>query len=344
MPELRKDPIVDRWVIISPGRVNRPHEFKFKIDRSVRDVDPFAEGNESATPPEIAAYRNADSKPNEPGWRVRVIANRYPALVDADTDISNAHGPSEQHPAGLYEMLPGVGAHEVIVECPQSESNMSRLSIPNIREVLSIYRERLLCLGKDSQLAHALIFKNQGAMAGASLEHSHSQLIATPIVPSALRAELIAAEKLLKSRGQCAYEDVIQHELKAGSRIVLETANFVAFCPYASRFPFETWILPKRHSSHYEHILPQEIDDLGMVLKNVLAKLELAQGDPPFNYLIQTAPFSQDQLPHFRWRIEILPRLTGIAGFELGSGTYINPVPPEDAAETLRTTRIETTV
>lgn len=332
MPELRKDPIVGRWVIIAPNRVKRPQDFAVNFERATNAFDPFAEGNESATPPEILAYREAGSAPNGPGWRVRVVPNKFPAL--------SVEGELERRGDGIYDLMTGIGAHEVIIECPQRESNMSRLSVDNIREVLWVYRDRLVDLKKDPRLVHGLVFKNKGAMAGASLEHSHSQLIVNPVVPITVSEEMNGALEFFNYRGRSIYEDMIQQELANGHRIVLETPNFVVFCPYASRFPFETWILPKHHSSHYENIQRQQIEDLGVVMKSVLSKLEIALDDPPYNYVLHTAPFDQPELKYFSWHVEIFPRLTGIAGFEWGSGFYINPVLPEDAAEFLR--KIET--
>ncbi len=328
MPELRKDPIVGRWVVMAPDRAQRPIDILDEPRIVQSDYDPFAEGNESATPPEIIAYRNAGSAPNGPGWRVRVVPNKFPAL--------QVEGTLDKRGDGIYDMMNGIGAHEVIIECPQGETNMSRLSVENIREVLWVYRDRLVDLKKDRRLVHALIFKNKGVLAGASLEHSHSQLMATPIIPISIWDELTGALEFYNYRGRCIYDDMIQQELATGTRIVLDTPNFVVFCPFASRFPFETWILPKQHSSHYENIPRQSVEELGGVLKTVLRKLELALDDPPYNYVLHTAPFDMGELPHYLWHIEIFPRLTRVAGFEWGSGFYINPVMPEQAAMFLR--------
>jgi len=328
MPELRKDPIVGRWVVMAPDRAKRPIDLKEEPRAVDSEYDPFAEGCESATPPEIIAYRTAGTQPNKPGWRVRVVPNKFPAL--------QVEGNLEKRGDGIYDMMNGIGAHEVVIECPHGETNMSRLSVDNIREVLWVYRDRLVDLKKDRRLVHALIFKNKGTLAGASLQHSHSQLIATPIIPISIWDELTGALEFYNYRGRCIFDDMIQQELAKGSRIVLDTPHFVVFCPFASRFPFETWILPKQHSSHYENIPRQGIEELGSVLKTVLRKLELALDDPPYNYVLHTAPFDMGELPHYLWHIEIFPRLTRVAGFEWGSGFYINPVMPEDAAAFLR--------
>jgi len=333
MPELRKDPVVGRWVIIAPDRAKRPQDFTDPLPNAEERFDPFLEGNEDATPPEILAYRDAGSTPNGPGWRVRVIPNKFPAL--------QVEGDLQKRGDGIYDVMNGVGAHEVIIECPHFEDNIARLSTENIREVFWVYRDRLVDLKRDQRLVHGLIFKNRGELAGASLEHSHSQLMVTSVVPISIWEEMTGSLEFYNYRGRCIYDDMIQQELATGSRIVLDTPHFVVFCPFASRFPFETWVLPKQHSSHFENISRQSIDELGTVIKTVLSKLELALDDPPYNYVLHTAPFDANELPHYLWHIEIFPRLTRVAGFEWGSGFYINPVPPEEAAEFLRNVEID---
>ena len=329
MPELRKDPIVGRWVIIAIERAKRPHDFKHQEQSLVETaVCPFCEGNEDKTPPEVVAYRDRGGRPNSPGWRVRVIPNKFPALM--------IEGNLQKRGEGMYDMMAGVGAHEVIVESPDHHLSMASLPEDNIREVLWVYRDRLIDLKKDPRLVHGLIFKNVGFAAGASLEHTHSQLIVTPTVPISVAEEVAGGLEFYNYRGRCIYCDMIQQELATQSRVVFDSPHFTAFCPFASRFPFETWILPKTHSSHFENIPKQGVDDLGGVIRQVLGRLELALENPPYNYILHTAPFDRAEMPHYHWHIEIIPRLTKVAGFEWGSGFYINPVPPEDAARFLR--------
>ena len=329
MPELRKDPIVGRWVIIAIERAKRPHDFKHQEQSLVETgACPFCEGHEDKTPPEVVAYRDRGGRPNGPGWRVRVIPNKFPAL--------KIEGNLNKRGEGMYDMMAGVGAHEVIVESPQHHLSMATLPESNIREVLWVYRDRLIDLKRDSRLVHGLIFKNVGPAAGASLEHTHSQLIVTPTVPISVAEEIAGGLEFYNYRGRCIYCDMIQQELATESRIVYDSPHFTAFCPYASRFAFETWIVPKSHSSHYENIPKQGVDDLGGVIRQVLGRLEQALDTPPYNYIIHTAPFDRAEMPHYHWHIEIIPRLTKVAGFEWGSGFYINPTPPEDAARFLR--------
>lgn len=329
MPELRKDPIVGRWVIIAIERAKRPHDFKHQEQSLVETgACPFCEGNEDRTPPEVVAYRDRGGRPNGPSWRVRVIPNKFPAL--------KIEGNLNKRGEGMYDMMAGVGAHEVIVESPQHHLSMATLPESNIREVLWVYRDRLIDLKKDNRLVHGLIFKNVGFAAGASLEHTHSQLIVTPTVPISVAEEMAGGLEFHNYRGRCIYCDMIHQELATESRIVYDSPHFTAFCPYASRFAFETWIVPKAHSSHFENIPKQGVDDLGGVIRQVLGRLERALDNPPYNYIIHTAPFDRAEMPHYHWHIEIIPRLTKVAGFEWGSGFYINPTPPEDAARFLR--------
>lgn len=333
MSDLRKDPIVGRWVIIATDRAKRPQDYSRLEPVKTGGFCPFCKGNEANTPPEILAYREPQSSPNNPGWRVRVVPNKFPAL--------QVEGALNKRGDGIYDLMNGVGAHEVIIECPNHETSMARLSVDNVREILWVYRDRLVDLKRDPRLVHGLIFKNVGALAGASLEHSHSQLIVTPVVPISVWEEMTGSLEFYNYRGRCIYCDMIQQELATGSRIVLDTPNFVVFCPFASRFPFECWVLPKQHSSHYENIPRQGVEEMGTVLKTVLGKLEQALDDPPYNYILHTSPFDIKEVPHYHWHLEIIPRLTRIAGFEWGSGFYINPVLPEQAGAFLREVEVE---
>jgi UDPglucose--hexose-1-phosphate uridylyltransferase len=328
MPELRKDPIVGRWVIIAPDRAKRPIASKNEPSPTGSAFCPFCEGHEENTPSEILAYRDRHSNSNERGWRVRVVPNKFPAL--------QVEGELHKRGEGIYDMMNGVGAHEVIVECAFHEVSMANFSEDHIREILWVYRDRLVDLKKDKRLVYGMVFKNVGAAAGASLEHSHSQLIVTPIVPINVSEEMTGSLEFFDYRGRCIYCDMIDQELATEKRIVTDSPNFVCFTPYASRFPFEMWIVPKHHNSHYENIQKGELDELGTVLKTVLMKLEIALDRPSYNYIIHTSPFDAQSLPHYHWHMEIIPRMTRLAGFEWGSGFYINPVPPEQAAAYLR--------
>ncbi len=333
MPELRKDPIVGRWVIIATERAKRPMQTRGEPMLSSGALCPFCEGNEVNTPIEILAYRDRQSPINGKGWRVRVVPNKFPAL--------KVEGELNKRGEGIYDRMDGIGAHEVIIECPFHEVSMAHLSEENFREILWVYRDRLVDLKKDPRLVYGMVFKNVGAAAGASLDHSHSQLIVTPIVPVNVWEEMTGAQSFYDYRGRCIYCDIIHQEIGAERRVILDTPNFLCFAPFASRFPFETWIVPKQHNSHYENIQKNEVDEMATVLKTILLKLETALDRPAYNYIIHTSPFDTQMLPHYHWHIEVIPRLTRVAGFEWGTGFYINPVPPEQAASFLRDAKVD---
>jgi UDPglucose--hexose-1-phosphate uridylyltransferase len=329
MPDLRKDPIVGRWVIIAKNRAKRPHELTDgAVRRPPSGFCPFCEGNERHTTHEIAAYRQPGTHRDRPGWRVRVVPNKFPAL-EIEGDL-NKRG------EGMYDLMRGVGAHEVIIESPRHLTSTTELSNENLRDVLLIYRDRLLDLQKDRRLVYPMIFKNAGAAAGASLEHTHSQLIVTPIVPINVAEEIEGAHAFYRYRGRCVFCDMLEQELAFEQRIVFDSPGFVAFCPFAARFPFETWIVPTAHASHYESLSRADSEELARVLRRVLGKIETSLDRPAYNYIVHTSPFDTPALAHYHWHIEIIPRVTKMAGFEWGSGFYINPVPPEEAATFMR--------
>lgn len=329
MPELRKDPIVGRWVIIASERGKRPTTFASIRDDSKASLCPFCPGQESHTPPEIIAYRKADSEPNKPGWSLRVISNKYPALI--------VEGELNREPQGVYDRMSGLGAHEVIIETPIHDQDMVSMSDEQVKDVLWAYRERILDLERDSRLKYILVFKNHGQAAGASLEHSHSQLIATPIIPKRVVEELSGSERYYNFKERCIYCDIIRQELSDNERIVSDFDSFVTVQPFAPRFPFETWIIPKAHQSAYKEMSDNEYLILARCLKDTLLRLKIALNDPPFNFMLHTRPVRLDESKdYYHWHIEIIPKLTKVAGFEWGSGFYINPTAPEEAAEYLR--------
>ncbi len=327
-PRLRKDPVVERWILIAPERAARPTEVDAPAHLAHHDTCPFCAGHEAETTPEVLALRDPGTAPNTPGWRVRVVPNLYPA-VGRDT----AARPLEDD---LFVARPGSGAHEVIIECPRHESSVTALPVGHFRDLLGVYRDRLAALGRDPRLEYAQVFKNHGADAGASLEHAHSQILALPLVPPGVRDELDAAADYHRRHGRCVYCDLLERELATGERIVLAGKECVAVAAFAGRFPYETWVLPRRHDSHYERLTATELDDLAAVLHSVLRRLEQVAGPVCYNYVLHTAPLHTPSLDGYHWHWEVLPRVTGIAGFELATGTYINTLSPEEAAERLR--------
>jgi UDPglucose--hexose-1-phosphate uridylyltransferase len=333
MPELRKDPVTGRWVIIASERRRRPSDFR--ADRHLAnggDHCPFCAGHEALTPPEIFAYRHNGSPRDAPGWDLRVVPNKFPAL--------KVEGGLDREGEGMFDRMNGIGAHEVIIETPDHGRQLASMTEAEIERVLSAYGDRVLYFKQDGRFRYILVFKNQGAAAGATLEHPHSQLIALPIVPDFVREELEGAREHYRVKERCVYCDIIQQEARDGRRVIQENADIVALAPFAPRFAFETWLLPKRHGARYEAAARHEYESLARLLKAVLQRLDRALESPPYNLIIHTSPFSEDVANLYHWHIEIMPKLTRVAGFEWGTGFYINPTPPEEAARVLRAVRL----
>jgi len=329
VPELRKDPVTGRWVIISTDRHKRPNDFVFERARIIgREHCPFCPGHESLTPPEIMSYRQNGSAPNAPGWDVRVVPNKFPAL--------QVEGTLDREGEGMFDRMNGIGAHEVIIETPNHDRTLASMSEPEIERVLFAYRDRIGDLKKDFRLRYILIFKNHGAAAGATLEHTHSQLIALPIVPDFVREEIDGARRHFAAKERCVYCDIVHQEIRDGRRVILENADVVALAPYAPRFAFETWLLPKRHGARFEEAPRHEYEGLARMIKAVLQRIDRALESPAYNLILHTSPFSEDTSEIYHWHLELMPKLTKVAGFEWGTGFYINPTSPEEAARVLR--------
>lgn len=341
MPELRKDPIIGRWVIISTERARRPDQF---ANQSKEQEDPlacpFCEGKEAKTPPEIYAIRPRNSNPNGPGWDLRVVPSIAPFLrVEGDLD-RRGHG--------VYDVMNGVGAHEIIIETNQHIANMADLEEEQITKILNCYSDRIMDLEHDGRLKYALVFKNYGkGSGGTAIRHTRSQLIATPVNPKRVKEELAGARAYYEYHERCVFCDLIKQELTQKERVILDFDGFLAVAPFAARFPFETWILPKKHSCDYTYMDAESKRNLARLLKAVLLKLKTGLNDPDYNYVIHTAPFRRQKVGYwktidqdFHWHIEIMPRLTKMAGFEWGTGFYICPLPPEETAKFLREVKI----
>lgn len=331
MSELRKDPILGRWIIISTERASRPKDFIIPERSIKKGTCPFCSGNEDMTPPEVFTLREPKSEPNKPGWRIRVVSNKYPAL--------RIEGDLNKMGDGIYDQMNGIGAHEVIIETPEHKTSLGALDEHAVQEVIDVYKTRLNELKKDARFTFGMLFKNVGAIAGASVEHTHSQLIMLPTVPKLIKEEMLGTEIFYNYRGRCLFCDMIRQEIDTASRVVMKNDKFIAFCPYASRFPFETWILPLEHESHFENISAENIVNLAHLLLGTIQKLESILDNPSYNYVIHTTPFNVESSKYYHWHIEIIPRLTRIAGFEWGTDFYINTVPPENAAGYLRNTK-----
>jgi UDPglucose--hexose-1-phosphate uridylyltransferase len=328
MPELRKDPIIGRWVIISTERGKRPSDFVIEPEKKKGGFCPFCAGNEDKTPPEVLAYRKPGTAPNTPGWWVRVVSNKYPAL--------RVEGDLHRRGEGIFDLMNGVGAHEVIIETPEHDKDLVDLPVEHIMDVLWAYHDRIVDLKRDDRLKYILIFKNHGSAAGASLEHTHSQLIATPIIPKRVVEEMEGYERYYEYKERCIYCDIIRQETENRKRIVTENEAFVSWEPFAPRFPFETWILPKRHALRFEEPKKDDYLYFARILKETLQRLKKALSNPPYNFIIHNSPLQDTEEGELHWHMEIIPKLTKVAGFEWGSGFYINTTPPEDAAQFLR--------
>lgn len=333
MPELRRDPVVGRWVIIATERSRRPSDFPPAPVRP-QGAGPcvFCPGQESRTPEEILALREPGSLPNGPGWQLRVVPNKFPAL--------RIEGELEPSGDGVFDRMNGIGAHEVIIEAPDHSASLASLPEAHVAAVLEAWRQRMLDLHKDARFESVSVFKNHGETAGASLEHPHSQLIATPMVPMMVEEELEGALRHFRIKKRCIWCDIIRQEMQGRTRglgrLVVGEGGVVALCPFAPRFPFETWILPEAHRSSYEDTEGLELGALARVLGEVLRRMNQVLGDPAWNMSLHSAPLKTPTLDHFHWHIEIIPKLTTVAGFEWGTGFFINPTPPEEAARYLR--------
>ncbi len=329
MPELRRDPIVGRWVIVDTEHPNKPADYEHEQHTPKGGVCPFCYGNESMTPVEIESFRDNNTPPNSSGWQIRVVPNKFPALrIEGDLD---------RRGLGIYDMSSGVGAHEVLIETPYHNKDLSDLLNEEVEKVITMYCRRAQDLIKDKRFKYIMIFRNYGPAAGASLEHPHTQLIALPMVPKNAMEEIKGAQDYFEYRERCIFCDIIRQEIQEKERIILENKYFVSFCPFVSRFPFEIWIAPKRHNGYFCHLPPEEIPALAAILKDTIAKIKKVFPNLSYNYIIHSSPANGDHgdIESYHWHIEFMPKLTRVAGFEWGTGFYIVSTPPELAAQYL---------
>ncbi|MBP0002049.1 MAG: galactose-1-phosphate uridylyltransferase [Cyanobacteria bacterium SID2] len=335
MTELRQNLITRDWVVIATERSKRPDEFSKDSARicepipTYRENCPFCEGNEHLTGIECA--RLCDDR----GWRVRSVVNKYPAFSPEEAFLRQG--------GNIYRAMSGFGFHEVIIEHPRHDANIANLPIADVANVLQMYRQRYTVMRRDSRVSAIIIFKNHGKGAGTSLEHPHSQIAAMPIVPYQLRLRTREAVRHFDDHGECLFCRTLHEELAAQERIIYESEYFVAFIPYAALSPFHTWIFPRRHVSSFENITEAEIFDLAENLKTVLSKLYIGLNNPDYNYTIRSIPTDEHKTGYFHWYLAIVPRVSLAAGFEMGSGMFINTALPEESAEFLRSIEIPAT-
>jgi UDPglucose--hexose-1-phosphate uridylyltransferase len=329
MPELRKDPVLGRWIIISQERRKRPTDFIVEEVRGTGGFCPLCPGNESTTPSEVLAYRyDQRNEKNSSNWLLRVVPNKYPALI--------IEGDLDKEGEGLYDRMNGIGAHEVIIESPNHGDAFSFLPPERMILVFKAFRDRIKDLENDPRFRYVMVFKNFGKAAGASLEHSHSQLIALPILPRMIVSELAGALSYFKYKERCVFCDIIRQEIQQDVRVVCQNDHFITITPFAPRTPFEMWILPKMHSSTFQKEDDVKFTFLTDIFSESLRRLDACIPNVPYNFVLHTQPLRSAEIEHFHWHFEIVPKLTSIAGFEWGSGFYINPMPPEEAAMYLR--------
>ena len=329
MGELRRDPVVGRWVIVDTDHPKKPQDFKYEQYIPEGGLCPFCYGNEFMTPPEISCFRNPGTGSNTPGWQVRVVANRFPAL--------QIEGELDRRGIGIYDMSNGIGAHEVLIESPYHNKDISELLEQEIESYLKMCCLRAADLKKDSRFKYIMVFRNYGSAAGASLEHPHTQLIALPMVPKNALEEIHGAQNYYNYRERCIFCDIIRQEVQDKERVILENKYFISFCPFVSRFPFEIMIFPKQHSGYFCQMSADEVAALAKILKDTLAKLKKVFENLSYNYIIHSAPINGDAgVEYYHWHLEIMPRLTEVAGFEWGTGFYLDSTSPELAAQYLK--------
>jgi len=341
MPTLRRDPVNARWVI-NPDLTADHSSSLIEMEKLLsRGICPFCEGNEKHTPPEIFAIRAKGSIKDGPSWEVRVVPNISPALkVELELD---------RRAERMYDLMNAVGAHEIIIETPRHVANLAELDTGKIVKVLQTYRERIFDLKKDQRLRSVIVFKNYGERAGSSpIKHAHSQLIAVSVTPKNVKEELSGAREYFAYKERCVYCDMIRQEMSVDKRVICSNDDFLAMTPFASRFSYEIWILPKKHSVDFENTSDAQFENLAALFKEVLLRLKVHLNDPPYNYIFHTGPnrtkrrgetwktLNQD----YHWHMEIMPRYTRIDGFEWGTGLYINATTPEEAAANLKKVKI----
>jgi len=327
MPQLRQNLATKEWVIIATERAKRPEDFKAeKSEKKLPEFSPncpFCPGNEVNTPGET--LRITDKNGN---WKIRIVPNKFPAL---DKEAKSFR--EQNH---IFRTAGGYGYHEVLIETPKHNLTTALLPEEEIKNIITSYAGRYREIESDKKIHSAVIFKNHGAGAGTSLEHPHHQIVGMPVVPLQVRSRLEEAQRYYDDTGECVYCRMIEEELKAKERIILENRSFVVFTPFAAFSPFHTWILPKRHHASFRDISDTEIGDMAKALRIFLRKFYFGLNNPDFNYVIRSAPSDGRGLAYFHWYLSIVPRLTKTAGFELGSGMFINVSLPEENARFLR--------
>ncbi|MCP5047798.1 MAG: galactose-1-phosphate uridylyltransferase [bacterium] len=331
MPELRRDPVTGTWVIVSPERSIRPQFYTAGGDVELLPGDcPFCEGNENMTPPEVYSLRESGSHGNKPGWKVRVVPNKYPAL--------RVEGDLNREGEGFYDKMNGIGAHEVVIETTDHEKGMDELSVDEVADIFLTFKHRILDLKRDVRFKYIQVFKNHGAKAGATIPHPHSQMVALPMVPGVIHEKLSRAGDHFRERERCIYCDIIHYETGYRKRVLVENSDYIVIAPFASGFPFELAVYPVGHESSFEEMGDALFKSLAEVMREVVGRISGALERPDYNLVLHNAPFDRDAVDYFHWHLQLVPVISGTGGFELGTYSTINPTPPEEAIQTLKRT------
>lgn len=332
MHELRKDILLGRWVEVLSDSLG-PSDYAIPANETPAEENcVLCPGREHEIPPEISSIRS----PSSGRWWVRAIPSFKP-MFQIEGDLG-------RRGVGIYDRMNNIGANEILIESPEHAVRPEDMGIDQMVRVIRLYRDRCADLQRDTRIRYVLIYKNSGKAAGETLTHPVAWLMATPVIPKTVKDELDNAKQYFAYKERCVFCDIITEELKTGDRVIIESRSFIAFCPYAAQFPFEAWIIPKRHSCAFHEIVQEEVEDMGYILMTVLKKLRsIFRHPPPFNYFIHTAPNMVPRRNHwhtlgedYHWHLEIIPRLITTSGFEWGSGFYILPTSPEHAAKYLR--------
>lgn len=325
MAQLRREPIARRWVVITTDDVKGPSDYlPFKPLYRPQEPDgpcPFCPGNEGMTPKETFSLNGAGKR-----WSVRVIPNKFPFF--------RIEGEFDRRPEGMYDVMEAIGAHEIVIEAPEHHQNLATMEPSQIEKILFAYRERLIDLEKDRRFEQFLILKNYP---GVFNRHPHSHILAMPVIPRGIDEEIWGTLDYYQRKERCIFCDIIKEEISVKKRVILETVHFLVFSPFASRYPFETWIIPKTHSSDFHRIDKEEMEDLSLAMQSLFLRFHKLLSDPPYSFTLHTAPV-QNRLhrSEYHWHIETRLRIGLREGFEWGTGFFVNPTPPENAAVYLR--------
>jgi UDPglucose--hexose-1-phosphate uridylyltransferase len=320
--------VTGTWVVIATDRAMRPHDFS-KVCTAEPETGscPFDPGHETMTPLEVVAIRPDDTEPNSPGWQIRVVTNKFPAFEA---------GEKVEESSAMFPRRGADGSHEVIINTPDHDKSLATMTLEEVALVVRVYRHRYRANSENPDVRYIHIIVNHGREAGASLEHSHSQLFGVPLVPPLIQQELTGASWHHKSKGECVFCRMLREELEAGVRVVTETDGFVAVAPFASRMPFEVWLIPRLHQESFDMTSDGRLEDFAQILKDVLGRYRDKFDDPPYNYFIHTAPCDGSDYEYYHWHLEMFPKLTTLGAFELGTSMMINVTAPEYAAAHLK--------